>query len=109
MPQSAFSLFLQSNVRTVPFEEVSMGVVIAELCIAFLLLMVMLIFRKRIVKILCACGAEVCLFLACKLFFGADSIITQIMCWFTAAVACIVTVAIVNRINWGNLRGKRDL
>jgi hypothetical protein len=31
------------------------------------------------------------------------------MCWFTAAVACIVTVAIVNRINWGNLRGKRDL
>ena len=102
------SLFA-APVRTIPAEELPLGMIIAELAIAFLLIILMLIFRRRILKILCGCGAEICLFLACKLFFGSDSIITQIMCWFTAAVACIVTVAIVNRINWGNLRGKRDL
>ncbi|MBO5510688.1 MAG: hypothetical protein J6B24_03050 [Clostridia bacterium] len=83
--------------------------IITELAIAFLLIVMMLIFRRRILKILCACGAEICLFWACNLFFGPDSLITQIMRWVTAAVACIVTVSIVNRINWGNLRGKRDL
>lgn len=95
--------------RTVPSEEVPMGVVITELAIAFCLLVFMCITRSRGLKIFCGCGAEVCLFLACKLYFGSDSIITQIMCWLTAAVACIVTVAIVNRVNWSNLRGKRDL
>ena len=100
---------LAAPVRSIPPEQVPLGVVIAELAIAFVLLVVMLIFRRRSVKILCACGAEICLFLACKLFFGSDSIITQIMCWLTAAVACIITVALVNAINWGNLRGKRDL
>lgn len=100
---------LVSSVRTVPTEELPLGTIITELVIAFVLIVMMLIFRRRILKILCGCGAEVCLFLACKLFFGGDSIITQVMCWFTAAVACIVTVALVNRINWGNLRGKRDL
>ena len=108
MLHSVLSL-LAAPVRTVPDEELPLGMIIAELAIAFILVVLMLIFRPRILKILCGCGAEVCLFLACKLFFGSDSIITQIMCWFTAAVACIVTVAIVNRINWGNLRGKRDL
>ena len=109
MLQSAFSLLFQAKVRAIPMEEVSIGIVITKLAIAFVLLVIMLLFRLRIVKILCAYGAEICLFLACKLFFGEDSIITQIMCWVTAAVACIVTVAIVNRINWGNIRGKRDL
>lgn len=108
MLHSVLSL-LAAPVRTVPTEELPLGMIIAELAIAFILVVLMLIFRRRILKILCGCGAEICLFLACKLFFGSDSIITQIMCWFTAAVACIVTVAIVNRINWGNLRGKRDL
>jgi hypothetical protein len=97
---------LASQLRSIPDEEVSYGVVIAELAIAFVLLVSMLFFRQRVIKILCACGTEVCLFLACKLFFGSDSIVTQVMCWFTAAVACIITVVIVNRINWANLRGK---
>ena len=65
-------------------------------------------FRQRIVKILCACSIEVCLFLACKLYFGSESLVTQIMCRVIAAVACIATVAIVNRINRGILSGKRD-
>ena len=105
MLHSVFAL-LAAPVRTIPTEELPLGMIIAELAIAFLLIILMLIFRRRILKILCGCGAEICLFLACKLFFGSDSIITQIMCWFTAAVACIVTVAIVNRINWSNLRGR---
>lgn len=100
---------LAAPVRAVPAEEIPMGVVIVELIIAFVLLVAMLVFRRRSVKLLCACGAEIFLFLACKLFFGSDSIITQIMCWITAAVACIITVAIVSAINWGNLRSKRDL
>lgn len=100
---------LAASVRTVPAEEIPLGKIIAELAIAFVLLVAMLIIRRRSLKIMCVCGAEICLFLACKLFFGSDSIITQIMCWFTAAVACVITVAIVNAINWGNLRGKRDL
>lgn len=108
MPYSLLALFAPP-VRTIPAEEIPFGVVIAELAIAFVLFLAMLIFRQRVLKILCACGTEICLFLACKLFFGSDSIITQIMCWLTAAVACILTVVIVNHINWGNLRGKRDL
>ncbi len=100
---------LATSVRTVPAEELPWGKIITELVIAFALLVIMLIVRRRSLKIMCACGAEICLFLACKLFFGSESIITRIMCWFTAAVACIITVAVVSAINWGNLRGKRDL
>ena len=108
MLHSVFTL-LAAPVRTIPTEELPLGMIIAELAIAFVLLVAMLIIRRRSLKIMCVCGAEICLFLACKLFFGSESIITQIMCWFTAAVACVITVAVVNAINWGNLRGKRDL
>ena len=105
MLHSVFTL-LAAPVRTIPTEELPLGMIIAELAIAFLLIILMLIFRRRILKILCGCGAEICLFLACKLFFGSDSIITQIMCWVTGAVACIVTIAFVNSVNWSNLRGR---
>lgn len=100
---------LAAPARSVPPDAMPLWVVIAELAVALVFFVVMLIFRRRVIKILCACGTEICLFLACRHFFGSDSIITQIMCWFTAAAACILTVVIVNRINWGNLRGKRDL
>ena len=109
MHLQALALWASRTVMTVPEEEISMGKIIACLVIAALLILPMLFFRQRIVKILCSCGIEVCLFLACRLYFGSESVVTQIMCWFTAAVACIITVAIVNRINWGDLRGKRDL
>ena len=39
---------------------------IIYLAAAFVLLIPMLIFRQRIVKILCSCSVEVCLFLACR-------------------------------------------
>ena len=109
MTLQKLALMAERAIMTIPEEEISMGKIITCLLIAGLLIVPMLIFRQRIVKILCSCSIEVCLFLACRLYFGYDSIVTQIMCWITAAVACIVTVAIVNRINWGNLRGKRDI
>ena len=109
MTLQKLALMAERAIMTIPEEEISMGKIITCLLIAGLLIVPMLIFRQRIAKILCSCSIEVCLFLACRLYFGYDSIVTQIMCWITAAVACIVTVAIVNRINWGNLRGKRDI
>lgn len=105
-----FGLFLTfSNsplLRTLPKEEIPWGTLITEIVIAVLLLTFMFIFRRRFLKILCGCGAEVCLFLSCKLAFGPDALLTQIMCWITAAVACIITVSIVNRINWSKLQAK---
>ncbi len=80
--------------------------IIVCLSVAFVLIVLLCLFRKRFLKIICACGTVVCLFLACKLFFGEDSIITVIMQWVTTAAACIATVAIVNRINWSNVRGR---
>ena len=101
------SLFMDSVfARSVPMENIPWGVLITELAIALVLMVIMFLVRRRFLKILCICSAEICLFLACKLAFGPDAIITQIMCWFTAAVVCIITVSIVNLINWSNLRGK---
>ncbi len=109
MLDCALALY-QSDIipRALPTDRSTVGVVITELAIALVLLVAMFLFRRRFLKILCACGAEVCLFLACKLFFGDESLLTQIMCWVTAAAACIVTVSIVNRINWSNMRGRPD-
>ena len=105
---SLLLLFNTPLARTLPAEEIPWGTLITELVIAVLLFAFMFIFRRRFLKILCGCGSEVCLFLACKLAFGPDSLITQIMCWITAIAACIITVSIVNRINWSNLRGRPD-
>lgn len=104
MPVTLLALFNDSLLRSAPKEEIPMGVLITELVVAVLLFCLVFIFRRRFLKIICGCGAEVCLFLACKLAFGSDAIITQVMCWLTAAVACIVTVAVVNRIDWSSLR-----
>lgn len=92
--------------RALPAEELPLGVVITELVLAVLLLVAMLLVPKRFLKLICACGSVICLFLACKMAFGPQSIITQIMCWITAAAVCILTVSIVNHINWSELRGR---
>ncbi len=93
--------------RTILTDEASLGMVICEVVIALLLLVLMFMLRGRFLKLMCACGAEIGLFLACKTFFGNDALLTKIMCWITAAVACIVTVSVVNRINWKNLRSRQ--
>lgn len=87
-------------------EKAPLPLVIAELVLAVLCIVLLLVFRKRILKVLFACASEVCLFLACKHFFGDGALLTEVMRWITAAAACILTLAIVNRINWNNLRGR---
>ncbi len=106
--QALLFLLNGTAARTVPYEEIPWGMIIPVLVVALLLLVFMFWTRSRGLKIICGGGAEICLFVACRLFFGSESIITHIMCWLTAAVICIITVAIVNRINWANLRGKNS-
>ncbi|MBE6652283.1 MAG: hypothetical protein E7610_02570 [Ruminococcaceae bacterium] len=105
------SLFLLLNTampRALPAESIPKGVLITEIVLAVLLAVGVFLFRRRFLKIICACSTEILLYLICKLVFGPESIITKIMCWITAAVVCIITVSIVNRINWSNLRGRPD-
>ncbi len=101
-----FFLF-QTNARIAMAPKANLGLVLTNILLAGLFIGVMFLVRKRSFRLFCICAAEICLFFACKLFFGDDSIITFIMCWVTTAVACIATVAIVNRIDWSNLRGKK--
>ena len=95
-----------STLLALPTADIPWGILIAELIAAVLLLVFTFLVRKRFLKIICICGSEVCLFLACKLTFGSEALVTNIMRWITAAVACIITVSIVNRINWSDLRDK---
>ena len=92
--------------RTLPAEELPIGKLITVLIIAAALVTITFLVRKKFFKIIFISSAEICLFLACKAAFGPDSIITQIMCWITAAVVCMMTLSIVNNINWSNLRGR---
>lgn len=92
--------------KALPSDEIPWSLLITELVIAALLFVLTFLVRQRFLKILCLCGTEVCLFLACKMAFGGEALITEIMRWITAAVACIITISIVNRIHWGDFRGK---
>ncbi len=104
-----FLTFFKEGSRMVMADGANIGVVVVELILAAVLLALLFVVRKRFLRILFAAGVEICLYLACKLYFGEKNILTMVMCWVTAAVACAVTVAIVNRIDWSHLRGKRDL
>ena len=101
-----YPFLLTAMPRALPAEELPLGIVITELIIAFLLTVATFLIPKKFLKILFISGAEVCLFLACKSTFGPHAVITQFMCWLTGAVACIVTIAFVNSVNWSNLRGR---
>ncbi|MBE6557870.1 MAG: hypothetical protein E7661_02510 [Ruminococcaceae bacterium] len=89
-------------------ESFSVGTLIVELLIFALLVALIFMFKHRFMKIICACGAEVCLWLTSKMAFGSDALISQILTWITALVAIIVVITVVNRIDWSNLRGKRQ-
>ena len=99
-------LLLTAVPLVIEARDLSIGTLITELLICALLIVLLFLFKQRFLKIICACGAEVCLWLACKMAFGSDAIITQIFTWITALVTIIVVIAIVNRIDWSNLRGK---
>ena len=97
-------LLMTANARMLPIPEIPWGTVIAEVLGMLLLIVLTCLFKNRFWKILLACGAEVCLFFACKQIFGDESIVTQIMCWVTAACTCLATISIVSLINWNSLR-----
>ena len=105
---SYMTLIHLSTPHILPSDEIPWTVLIIELVSAALLLVLAFLLRRRFLKIICLCGMEVCLFLACKMAFGPESWVTTAMRWVTAAVACIVTVSIVNRINWNEIRTKSD-
>ena len=106
MPVIFTSLIKLAAPKSLPSDEIPWGLLIIELILAVLLFALTFLVRKRFLKVICLCGTEICLFLACKMAFGGDALITEIMRWITAAVACIITVGIVNRIHWGDIRGK---
>ena len=90
-------------IDTIPYTRIVYALIAALLCLAIVLL-----FKSHFSKILFGCAFFICLWMATKYAFGSDSIITQVMCWITAAAVCVLTVAIVNRIDWTKLRGKRS-
>ena len=100
------TLMLLAPSDALPDDGLTITAVAIELIIAAFALILTFLFSKRFLKILCLCTTEVCLFLACRQYFGSDSLITEIMRWLTALVVCVITVSIVNRINWSNLRDK---
>ena len=89
-------------IDTVPYTRIVCTLIAALVCLAIVLL-----FKSHFIKILFGCAFFICLWMATKYTFGSDSLITQIMCWVTAAAVCALTIAIVNRIDWTKLRGKR--
>ncbi len=93
--------------RAILEDGFSLSTLIIELVIAAILVVCLFLCRQRTLKIICACGAEICLWLASKMAFGEEAILSQIMTWFTALVAIIIVITIVNRIDWSNLRGRK--
>lgn len=94
--------------RSVIEDSFSLSTLIVELVIAAIMMVCLFLCRQRTMKIICLCGAEICLWLACKMAFGEDAILTQIMTWLTALVAIVIVITIVNHIDWSNLRGRRQ-
>ena len=83
----------------------NVSTLIVELCLCLLMVVALFLFHHRMIKILSLCGAEICLWLACRTAFGKEFILSQIMNWVTALAVLGLMIAIVNRINWGSLRG----
>jgi hypothetical protein len=74
----------------------------AVICIGLLILFFAI--NKRFVKLFCACGIEVAVWLMVRAIWGKDSLGSQILCYVTAVAVIALTLAIVNRINWNSKR-----
>lgn len=83
------------------------GWIISVALICAGLLTLFFVINKRFVKILCACGMEVSVWLLVRAIWGKDSLPAQILCYVTAAAAIVLTLAIVSRIDWSNLGPKK--
>ena len=74
-------------------------IVVEALCILALIAILVLV-RNRLVRILSACGVEICAWQLCKAIVGPEALLTRIMTWVTAGVLIILTLAVVNSIKW---------
>ncbi len=83
--------------RAQPFP---VGVVVMEGICVLALAALLVLSKNRLVKILSGCGLEICAWQICKAVVGSDALLTRIMTWVTAGVLIILTLAIVNSINW---------
>lgn len=82
------------------------ALIISELVLSGIFVILVLLFRPKLLKIICACAAEFMLWFACDSAFP-NTILSEIMTWVTAFVAIVVVITIVNHIDWSNLRGKK--
>lgn len=85
--------------------EMDIPTVIFELVVCLLMVVAFFLFRHRMFKIICAFLAEICLWMASRMAFGKEFIVSEILNWVTAIAVLGLMIAIVNRINWGSLRG----
>ena len=72
----------------------------AVICIGLIILF--FAFNKRFVKLFCACSIETFIWLMVRAIWGKDSLAAQILCYVTAAAVIVMTLAVVNRINWNS-------
>ena len=96
----AFLTFLTSPVST-------QALIISELVLSGIFVLLVFLFKPRLLKIICACAAEFMLWFACDQYFP-NTILSEIMTWITAFVAIVVVITLVNHIDWSNLRGKKN-
>ncbi len=82
------------------------ALIISELVLSGIFLILVFLFKPKLLKIICACASEFMLWFACDLAFP-NTILSEIMTWLTAFVAIVVVITIVNHIDWSNLRGKK--
>ena len=106
MLTSLFALINTPAPRALPAEEIDWTALMCHLVAAVIFLAFVFVFRRRFLKIIFACTFEMCLFLACQGYFGSDALITEIARWVTAVIVCIVTVTIVNSIDWNKIRAR---
>ena len=109
LPMPLFNIFqgIDTSALLATEEKLSpMGWIITELVLCVVFIALVFLFKPKLAKIICACCAEFLLWLACDQAFP-DTILSTIMTWFTAFVAIVVVISIVNHIDWSNLRGKK--
>lgn len=103
-----FAFYVPDRTALVWAETVSYGTLAVELFLMLCLIAAVFLFKARILKIIAGCAAEFCLWQACKVAFGPDAILTQVLTWITAVVVIVLTLAIVNRIPWHQYGSKKD-
>jgi hypothetical protein len=89
-------------------EKIPYGALTVEIFFMLCLLAGAFLLKTRLLKIVSGCGAELCLWLACKAAFGPDAIPSQILTWITAGVVIVLTMVVITRIPWHKYGDKKN-